>query len=96
VVWKAKGKGKTSSSNQNEHVPFVMSGILSILEEISTTFIKVQLLKQLDKMKERSTVDMDEEELKKHRLALKTIQKDLNFMEAVVKEEKDMNEDEDK
>jgi hypothetical protein len=73
-----------------------MSDILSILEEISTTFIKVQLLKQWDKMKERSTVDMDEEELKKHRLALKTIQKDLNFMEAVVKEEKDMNEDEDK
>jgi hypothetical protein len=73
-----------------------MSDILSILEEISTTFIKVQLLKQWDKMKERSTVDMDEEELKKHRLALKIIQKDLNFTEAVVKEAKDMNEDEDK
>jgi hypothetical protein len=73
-----------------------MSDILSILEEISTTFIKVQLLKQWDKMKERSTVDMDEEELKKHHLALKIIQKDLNFTEAVVKEAKDMNEDEDK
>jgi hypothetical protein len=47
-------------------------------------------------MKERSTVDMDEVELKKHRLALKIIQKDLNFTEAVVKEAKDMNEDEDK
>jgi hypothetical protein len=73
-----------------------MSDILSILEEISTTFIKVQLLKQWDKMKERSTVDMDEEELKKHRLALKIIQKDFNFTEAVVKEAKNMNEDEDK
>jgi hypothetical protein len=47
-------------------------------------------------MKERFTADIDEEELKKHCFALKLIQKDLNFVEAFAKEEKDMNEDEDK
>jgi hypothetical protein len=51
VTRKAKGKGKAGSTNQNEHAPFVMGEILSILEEISTTFVKMQLWKQGNKIK---------------------------------------------
>jgi hypothetical protein len=38
---------------------------------------------------------MDEDELMNHRLALKLIKKDLNFVEATAEEEEDMNEEDD-
>jgi hypothetical protein len=46
-----------------------------------------------NKLKERSTADMDGEELKNHRIELKIIKKDLNFMKATAEEEEDMDED---
>jgi hypothetical protein len=49
--------------------------------------------KHWNKLKERSTADMDGEELKNHRIELKIIKKDLNFMKATAEEEEDMDED---
>jgi hypothetical protein len=45
-----------------------MGNMLSTLKKMNTTFAKVQLWKQWKKLKERSTADMDEEELKNHPL----------------------------
>jgi predicted choloylglycine hydrolase len=92
---KAKGKGKESSSSQSEHYSSTMGAMLSTLKKMSTTFVKVQLWKKWNKLKERSTTDMNEEELENHRLALKLIEKDLNFTEATVEEEEDMDEEDD-
>jgi hypothetical protein len=63
--------------------------MMSTLKKLSTQFAKVQLW---NKLKERSTMDMDEEELQTHRESLKLIQKDLEFAQvnkAVVKDEDD-------
>jgi hypothetical protein len=90
-----KRKGKASSSSQSEHDPSAVGDKLSTLKKISTSFAKLQLWKQWNKLNEHSTTNMDEDELMNHRLALKLIKKDLNFVEATAEEEEDMNEEDD-
>jgi hypothetical protein len=48
----------------------VMGGIISTLKKLGTSFIKVQMQKQYNKLCEVNTTDMDAEELASHREAL--------------------------
>jgi hypothetical protein len=73
-----KGKEKEGSSSQSESSSPV-GGIMSTLKKLTTTFAKVRMWKQYNKLKDRSTVNMDEEELESHRAALRLIQRDLQF-----------------
>jgi hypothetical protein len=73
-----KGKGKKGSISQSESSSTV-SGIISTLKKLSISFAKAQLWKQYNKLNDRSTVNIDEEELESHREALKLIQRDLQF-----------------
>jgi hypothetical protein len=73
-----KGKGKEGSSSQNKF-SFVVGGIMSTLKKLRTSFGKAQLWKQYNKLKYRSTMNMDNEELESHHEALKLIQRDLQF-----------------
>jgi hypothetical protein len=56
--------------------------MMSTLKKSSTTFAKLQLWKQWNKLKDRSTVNMDKEELKIHHEALQLIQRYLQFAQA--------------
>jgi hypothetical protein len=47
-----------------------MGGIISTLKKLGTSFIKVQMQKQYNKLCEVNTTDMDAEELASHREAL--------------------------
>jgi hypothetical protein len=76
-----KGKANEGSSSQSESSSAV-DGMMSTLKRLSTSCAKAQLWKQWNKLKNRSTVNMDEEELKIHRKALQLIQKDLQFAQA--------------
>jgi hypothetical protein len=91
---KGKGKGKANSSSQSETVS-VVGGMMSTLKKMSTSFVKAQLWKQWNKLKDRSTVNMDEDEFKNHCLALKLLEKDLNFAEAAAHGEEDVDEEDD-
>jgi hypothetical protein len=51
--------------------------MMSTLNRLSTSFTKAQLWKQWNKLKDYSTVNMDEDKLKIHREALQLIQKEL-------------------
>jgi hypothetical protein len=65
---------------------------MSTLKKLSTSFAKLHLWKQWNKLKDRFTVNMDMEELKVHRETLQLIQKDLQFTqanEAVIEDEDD-------
>jgi hypothetical protein len=44
-------------------VKAAMSGMMSTLKKLSTSFAKAQLWRQWNKLKEHSTVNMGEEEL---------------------------------
>jgi hypothetical protein len=69
-----------------------MGGIMSTLKRLSTPFANVQLWKQWNKFKDRSTVNMNEEELKIHYEAFQLIQRDLQFTqtnETTVEDEDD-------
>jgi hypothetical protein len=90
----ATRKGKANSSNQSETL-FVVGGMMTTLKKLSTSFVKTQLWKQWNKLKDRSTMNMDEDELKNHCLALKLLEKDLNFAEAAAHEEEDVDEKDD-
>jgi hypothetical protein len=90
----AARKGKANSSNQSETL-FVVSGMMTTLKKLSTSFVKAQLWKQWNKLKDRSTMNMDEDELKNHCLALKLLEKDLNFAKAAAHEEEDVDEEDD-
>jgi hypothetical protein len=86
-----KGKEKKGSSSQNESSSAVRC-IMSTLKKLSTSFAKLHLWKQWNKLKDRFTVNMDMEELKVHRETLQLIQKDLQFTqanEAVIEDEDD-------
>jgi hypothetical protein len=56
-----------------------MGDIMSTLKKLSTSFTKAQMWKQYNKFWNRSTVNMDDEELTSHREALRLIEKDLHF-----------------
>jgi hypothetical protein len=63
---------KEDSNSQSEPSSTV-GGIMSILNKLSTSFIKSQLRKQYNKLKDRSITNMDGEELESHRDALRLI-----------------------
>jgi hypothetical protein len=73
-----KGKGNEGSSSQSESSSAV-GGMISTPQRLSISFAKAHLWKQWNKLKEHSTVYMDEEELENHRIALRLIEKDHNF-----------------
>jgi hypothetical protein len=86
-----EGKANEGSSGQSE-ASSVVDGMMSTLKKLNTSFAKAQLWKQCNKFKERSTIDMDGEELQTHREAFGLIQKDLQFaqaIEAAIKDEDD-------
>jgi hypothetical protein len=56
-----------------------MGGIMSTLKKLSTSFIKAQMWKQYNKLRDRSTANMDAEELASHRETLRLIETDLHF-----------------
>jgi hypothetical protein len=56
-----------------------MGGIMSTLKKLGTSFTKVQMWKQYNKLHTMNIADMDAEELVNHREALRLIKKDLNF-----------------
>jgi hypothetical protein len=74
-----KGKGKEGSSSKSESFS-VMGGIMSTLKKLSTSFTKVQMWKQYNKLQDCSTVNMDDEELVSHRESLRLIEKGLQFV----------------
>jgi hypothetical protein len=57
-----------------------MIGIMSTLNKLVTSFIRVQIWRQHNKLRMANTVDMDAKELVSHREALWLIKKDLNFV----------------
>jgi hypothetical protein len=67
-----KGKGKEGSSSQCVSSSAV-GGIMSTLKKLSISFAKAQLWKQYNKFRDRPIMNMDEEELKSHRQALRLI-----------------------
>jgi hypothetical protein len=73
-----KGKGKEDSSSQSGSSS-AMSGIMSTLKKLGTSFTRASMWKQYNKLREANTADMDAEELASHREALRLIKKDLNF-----------------
>jgi hypothetical protein len=73
-----KGKWKEGSSSQSGSSSS-MDVIMSTLKKLVTSFIRAQMWKQYNKLREVNTADMDVEELVSHREALRLIKKDLNF-----------------
>jgi hypothetical protein len=70
---KGKRKGKeSSSSSEVGSKTFEMKNMWSGL-------VKAKLLKQWNKMKDRSTTDMDEEEKRKHAKAMKMVEAELGL-----------------
>jgi hypothetical protein len=54
--------------------------IMSTLKKLDTSFTRVQMWKQYNKLREANTADMNVEELVSHQEALRLIKKDLNFV----------------
>jgi hypothetical protein len=73
-----KGKRKEGSISQSES-SFTMGGIMPTLKKLSISFTKLQMWKQYNKLRDCSTVNMDDEELMSHWEALKLIETDLCF-----------------
>jgi hypothetical protein len=73
-----KEKGKEGSSSQSGSSSS-MGGIMSTLKKLDTSFTRVQMWKQYNKLRETNTADMDVEELVSHRETLRLIKKDINF-----------------
>jgi hypothetical protein len=67
-----KGKGNEGSNSQSESF-FIVGDIMSTLKRLSTSFANAQLWKLWNKLKNRSTANMDEEELKIHHETLQLI-----------------------
>jgi hypothetical protein len=83
-----KGKGNEGSNSQNES-SFIVGDIMSTLKRLSTSFANAQLW---NKLKNRSTTNMDDEELKIHHETLQLILRDLKFAqvnEAAIEDEDD-------
>jgi hypothetical protein len=53
---------------------------MSTLKKLSTLFIKAQMCKQYNKLRNYSTMNMDDEALVSHRWALRLIEIDLQFI----------------
>jgi hypothetical protein len=76
AMWKGKGKEDSSSQSGSS---FAMAGIMSTLKKLGTSFSRVQMWKQYNKLHAANTVDMDVEELVSHQKTVRLIKKDLNF-----------------
>jgi phosphoenolpyruvate carboxylase len=87
-----KGKEKKGSSSQSESSS-ALGDIMFILKELSTSFTKTQLWKQYNKLKDRSTANMDEEKLESHHKALRLIQKNLQFTQQNVTDIEDEDDE---
>jgi hypothetical protein len=77
ATWKEKGK---EDSNNQSGSSSTMGDIMSILKKLGTSFIRAQMWKQYNKLREVNTADMDAEKLASHREALRLIKNDLNFV----------------
>jgi hypothetical protein len=73
------GKGKECLSSQSESST-VIGSIMFTLKKLSTTFSKAKMWKQYSKLRDRSTANMDVEELASHREAIRLIEMDLHFV----------------
>jgi hypothetical protein len=67
-----KGRAKEGSSSQSESSA-ALGVMTSTLKKLNTSFGKAQLWKQWNKLKDCSTANMDEKELKIHRVTLQLI-----------------------
>jgi hypothetical protein len=76
-----KRKEKEGSSKQSEPSSTI-GGMIFTLKRLITSFDKTQVWKQWNKLKDCSTINMDDEELKIHREAIQLIQRDLQFVQA--------------
>jgi hypothetical protein len=76
AAWKGKGKEDSSSQSRSSSA---MSGIMSTLKKLGTSFTRAHMWKQYNKLCEANTTGMDAEELMSHWEALRLIKKDLNF-----------------
>jgi hypothetical protein len=56
-----------------------MDGIMSTLKKLNTLFIKPQMWRQYNKLKNHSTANMDDEKLASHRETMRLIEKNLQF-----------------
>jgi hypothetical protein len=54
---------------------------MSTLNKLSTSFTKTRMLKQYNNLRNRSTINMDDEELTSHRETLRLIEKGLQFQD---------------
>jgi hypothetical protein len=70
-----------------------MGGIISTLMKLSTSFTKAQMWKQYNKFRDRSTVNMDVEELASHREAMRLIENDLHIATRNVAEVQDEDDE---
>jgi hypothetical protein len=86
-------KGNECSSSHSKS-SFAVGDMMSTMKKLSTAFAKTQLWKLWNKLKERSTANIDEEELQNHRVDLRLIEKYINFDQAneVEVEHEDENE----
>jgi hypothetical protein len=85
---KGRRKGKeTSSSSEVGSKSFAMSNMMKGL-------VKAKLFKQWNKMKDRSTVDMNEAEKRKHAKAMKMVEKELGLEDDADEEEEQEQEEE--
>jgi hypothetical protein len=73
-----EGEREGTLSSQSESSS-VMCGIMSTLKKLSASFTKSQMWKQYNKLRYRSTVNVDDEALVSHREALRLIERDLQF-----------------
>jgi hypothetical protein len=71
-----KGKGKEDSNSQSGSSS---ASIRFTIKKLRTSFTRVQMWKQYNKLRTVNTTDMDAEELVTHREALRLIKNDLNF-----------------
>jgi hypothetical protein len=74
-----KGRGTEGLSSQSESSS-KMGDIMSTLKKLSISFTKAQMWKQYNKLRDRSTANMDAEELTSYREALRLIETDLHFV----------------
>jgi hypothetical protein len=73
-----KRKGKENSTSQSESLS-VVGDIISTLKKLSAPFTKAQLCKQHNKLKDRSTANMNKDQLESHCETQKFIQSDIQF-----------------
>ncbi|CAM0913781.1 unnamed protein product [Alopecurus aequalis] len=79
---KRKGKESSSSSTEVASKSFAMKNMMQGL-------VKAKLLKQWNKMRDRSTADMDEQDKRKHVKALRIVEKELGLEDDDDDEEED-------